>query len=176
MSRTYDLSTLNFLVVDDNSHMRTIVRTLLRGFGVTQVRETADAETAFEELRNHPIDVIILDYALDGLDGVEFTRLVRSAADSPNPYIPIIMLSAYSERKRITMARDAGITEFLRKPICAWDLYLRIVECIERPRPFVRTPTYFGPDRRRRPSETYKGPERRQTEETPIDAEPEAAA
>ena len=175
MGKIYDLSTLNFLVVDDNGHMRTIVRTLLRGYGVTRVREAADAETAFEELRNHSVDVVILDYALGTLDGVEFTRLVRTAPDSPNPYIPIIMLSAYSERKRITSARDAGVTEFLRKPICAADLYLRIVECIERPRPFVRTATYFGPDRRRRRSETYKGPERRVAEQVTIDDDQEAA-
>ncbi|MEO1197673.1 MAG: response regulator [Pseudomonadota bacterium] len=165
MSKTYDIRRLTFLVVDDNSHMRTIMRTLLRGYGATQVYDAADAETAFVELRTQPIDIVILDYALGTLDGVEFTRLVRTAPDSPNPYVPIIMASAHSERKRITQARNAGVTEFLCKPICARDLYLRIVECIERPRPFIRTATFFGPDRRRRKSDAYKGPDRRVAEQ-----------
>ncbi len=164
MAKKYDLSDLSFLLIDDNNYMISIVKTLLRGFGVHEIHEAHDAAEAFEEFRNVPIDIILLDYAMDTLDGIEFARMVRTADDTPNPYIPIVMLSAYSERYRVTDARDVGITEFLRKPICAQDLHERIIQVIENPRPFIRSPKYFGPDRRRIDSSNYKGDERRKAE------------
>ena len=161
MGKQYDLSSLSFLVIDDNNYMLSIIKTLLKGFGVHRIYEASDAAEAFEEFQNSQMDVVIVDYALETLDGIEFSQLVRTANDSPNPYVPIIMLTAHSERQKVEEARDAGITEFLRKPICASDLYRRIIEVIERPRPFVRSKTYFGPDRRRRVDENYRGTERR---------------
>lgn len=149
MAKKYDLSDLSFLIIDDNNYMLSIIKTLLRGFGVHDIHEAHDAAEAFEEFSNLPIDIIFLDYAMTTLDGIEFARMVRTADDTPNPYVPIIMLSAYSERYRVTDARDVGITEFLRKPICAADLHQRIIQVIENPRPFIRSPRYFGPDRRR---------------------------
>ncbi|PCI87149.1 MAG: two-component system response regulator [Hyphomicrobiales bacterium] len=164
MAKKYDLSDLSFLIIDDNNYMISIVKTLLRGFGVHEIHEAHDAAEAFEEFRNVPVDIILLDYAMDTLDGIEFARMVRTADDTPNPYIPIVMLSAYSERYRVTDARDVGITEFLRKPICAQDLHQRIIQVIENPRPFIRTPRYFGPDRRRIDDKKFKGENRRVNE------------
>lgn len=164
MAKKYDLSDLSFLIIDDNNYMISIIKTLLRGFGVHEIHEAHDAAEAFEEFRNVPVDIILLDYAMDTLDGIEFARMVRTADDTPNPYVPIVMLSAYSERYRVTDARDVGITEFLRKPICAQDLHQRIIQVIENPRPFIRTPRYFGPDRRRISDANFKGEERRVNE------------
>lgn len=92
---------------------------------------------------------------------------MRTADDSPNPLVPIIMLSAYSERSRVTAARDAGVTEFCCKPITAKEMFSKIVAVINEPRPFIRTRTYFGPDRRRNDPDKaiYKGPERRKTQQ-----------
>lgn len=160
-TKVYDLSELSFLVIDDNAHMISIIKTLLKGFGARKIHEATDAADAFEEFRATHVDIILLDYALDTLDGVEFAQLVRTAKDSPNPYIPIIMLTAHTERHRVEEARDAGITEFLCKPICATDLFKRIIEVIEYPRSFVKAGGYFGPDRRRMPSDNYRGKERR---------------
>ena len=174
MVKKYDLSDLSFLLIDDNNYMLSIIKTLLRGFGVHEIHEAHDAAEAFEEFRNVQIDIIVLDYAMDTLDGIEFARMVRTADDTPNPYIPIIMLSAYSERYRVTDARDVGITEFLRKPICAQDLHERIIQVIDNPRAFIRTPRYFGPDRRRTNNINYKGEERRKNDlkfEKPIKTE-----
>lgn len=174
MAKKYDLSDLSFLLIDDNNYMLSIIKTLLRGFGVHEIHEAHDAAEAFEEFRNMPIDIILLDYAMDTLDGIEFARMVRTADDTPNPYIPIVMLSAYSERYRVTDARDVGITEFLRKPICATDLHSRIIQVIENPRPYIRSPKYFGPDRRRVVMPNFKGEERRQKDlkiEKPVKTE-----
>ncbi len=170
MKKNYDLTELSFLVVDDNTHMLSIIKTLLKGFGIRRIHEATDAADAFEEIRATHVDVIILDYALDTLDGIEFAQLVRTAKDSPNPYLPIIMLTAHSERHRVEEARDAGITEFLCKPICATDLYKRIIEVVEHPRSFVKMGSYFGPDRRRRSDDNYRGAEKRVADIDPFDA------
>lgn len=161
MAKSYDLTELSFLIIEDNSHMLSIIKTMLKGLGIQKIYEATDAADAFEEFQETHIDIIILDYSLETLDGVEFCRLVRQAKDTPNAYVPIIMLTAHTERVRVTEARDAGITEFLCKPICAKDLYHRILETIEHPRPFVRSATYFGPDRHRHDPETFHGKERR---------------
>jgi len=161
LNKSYDFSGLSFLVVDDNAYMISIIKTLLTGFGVKKVYEATDAADGFEEFRTSLIDVIILDYAMETLDGIEFTRLVRTANDSPNRHVPIIMLSAHSERSRVIEARNAGVTEFMCKPICAKDLFRRIVEVVDRPRDFVRTNSFFGPDRRRHSLEAFTGTEKR---------------
>ena len=161
MAKKYDLSSLSFLVVDNNNYMITILKTLLRGYGIHKICDARDAGSAFEELQNNPVDIILLDCVMDTLSGIEFTRLARTAKDSPNPYIPIIMISAYTERSRVYQARDVGITEFIQKPLSATSLYNRIIHTIEFPRQFVRTPGYFGPDRRHSNKLNYEGEERR---------------
>jgi len=95
------------------------------------------------------------------MDGIKFTRIVRNHEHSPNPFVPIIMISGHTEKHRVEAARDAGVTEFLAKPISAKGLYQRILNVVANPRPFIKTKTYFGPDRRRNTNNAYIGPERR---------------
>ena len=161
MPKKYDLSDLTVLVVDDNNYMVSIVKTLLRAFGITRIRKAGDAMLALDELRMSKVDIIIVDCAMPTFNGIEFTRMVRTASDSANPYVPIIMLTAYTERFRVEEARDAGVTELLRKPISAFDLYLRLIEVVEKPREFVKASGFFGPDRRRHESEGFHGSKRR---------------
>ena len=155
------LSRISALLIDDNRHMITIVKTILRGFGVGRFYEAADAAEAFDIFRAEAIDLIIVDYLMDILDGTDFVKLVRTADDSPNTFIPIVMLTAYSEKSKVLAARDAGVTEFCCKPVTAKELYGKIVSVVNNPRPFVKTPSYFGPDRRRKDSGSYTGVERR---------------
>lgn len=156
-----DFSGLRFLVIDDNAHMRRIVRTLLHGFGTREVHEAEDGAAGLEAFVHHLPDILIVDWVMPIFDGLEFSRMIRQPGNNPNPYAPIIMLTGHSERGRVLTARDAGVTEFLAKPISAKGLYERIVNVIANPRPFIKTATYFGPDRRRGVSQTYTGPERR---------------
>ena len=94
-------------------------------------------------------------------DGLELTQMIRQPGANSNPYVAVIMLTGHSEKKRVTAARDAGVTEFLAKPISAKALYQRIVNVVANPRPFIKTKSYFGPDRRRNVNPNYVGPERR---------------
>ena len=93
--------------------------------------------------------------------------MIRQQGANANPYVPIIMLNGHSEKKRVVAARDAGITEFMAKPISAKSLYQRIVNVVANPRPFIKTKTYFGPDRRRNVNSNYVGAERRKASESP---------
>jgi CheY-like chemotaxis protein len=163
LSKEYNISDISFLVVDDCKYMRLIVRTMLSRFGVRKVIEASDAIEALEVLKTNSVDFVIVDQQMEPLDGHEFVRLVRTAGDSANPFIPIVMLTAHTKRETVVQARDAGITEFLGKPVCAKDLYLRIIETLDHPREFIRSSSYFGPDRRRSLGDNYKGPERRRS-------------
>jgi len=152
---------LRFLVVDDNAHMRRILRTLLHGFGARDVYEAEDGAAGLEAFTHYLPDIVIADWVMPIFDGLELTQMIRQPGSNANPYAPIIMLSGHSEKKRVVSARDAGVTEFLTKPISAKALYERIVTVVVHPRPFIRTKSYFGPDRRRSTNANYVGPERR---------------
>jgi len=152
---------LRFLVVDDNLHMRRILKTLLHGFGARDVVEAEDGASAFELFTQNNPDIIFLDWEMPLFDGLELIQMIRQPGAHSNPFVPIIMLTGHTERTRVTAARDAGITEFLAKPISAKGLYHRVFSVAAHPRPFIKTATYFGPDRRRTTNASYTGPERR---------------
>lgn len=156
-----NLDKLTILVLEDNSHMALILREVMRGFGLRDIREARDAATAFEIIKDNHIDIALVDQNLGDLDGHEFIQLIRTADDSPNPYIQIIMVTAHGDRKTVMEAIRAGANEFIVKPVTPSDLYAKLRQCIERPRQFVRTGDYFGPDRRRRQDPVYRGPWRR---------------
>lgn len=169
-----DLSKMSALVVDDNAHMIQIIRSMLLGFGITKTYESRDAAEAFDMTQTEAIDVIIVDYQMPILDGLEFTQMVRTAKDSRNPFVPIILLTAHTERSRIFAARDVGITEICAKPINAKQLWLKIAAVVNNPRPFVRANSYFGPDRRRRETEPPKKERRKDAVVVPDEADTNA--
>ena len=162
----YNLEPLKFLVVDNNQFMRTLVRNVLHALGARHIEEASDGTDAYARLATFAADVIICDWQMSPMDGTDFVRLLRKGTDSPNPFVPVIMVTAHTEAHRVAKARDAGVTEFLAKPISARRLYSRIRAIIAHPRPFVRAQSFAGPDRRRR-----KGPDskrrKRRKQDTP---------
>jgi CheY-like chemotaxis protein len=153
------------MVIDDNRHMTNLVVEILQALGIRKFKAVSDAAKAFKELQHFSPDVIIVDWNMQPLDGMDFVRLVRTAKDSPNPYVPIIMLSGYTEYLRVTEARDAGVNEYLAKPISAKALYQRFASIIDNPRSFVRTKKYFGPCRRRQDQGPPRGVAERRVNE-----------
>src|SRR6201997_1223736 len=156
-----DFNRLRFLVIDDNAHMRRILRTLLHSFGTREVYEAEDGASGLEAFTPIIPYIVIPDWVMPIFDGLELTQMIRQPGANANPYVPIIMLTGYSDKKRVIASRDAGVTEFLAKPISAKSLYERIFNVVANPRPFIKTRTYFGPDRRRNVNPNYVGPERR---------------
>lgn len=167
----YPISHLTVMVVDANPHMQSIVRTILRGFNIPKSIEAASAEHALEELAASNVDLIITDYRLPMMDGLELARIIRTAKDSKNRYVPIIMLTAHASRELVLQARDTGINEFLTKPVSAKDLHQRMVQTVHFARPFIKAAGYIGPDRRRRDDPRYSGKERRRDKHRPVEQE-----
>jgi two-component system, chemotaxis family, chemotaxis protein CheY len=164
----YKLQDIVVLLVDDNRHTRALIRDLLRVMGVGRVIEATDGMTGFQQLRASEPDIVITDLMMQPVDGLQFVRMVRNERRSPAPFIPIIMVTGFSDKQRVEEARDAGVSEFLAKPVTIEALNARIETIINRPRPFIRTGDFFGPDRRRR--EEMPPPEGdRRADEAPYD-------
>ena len=157
----YRFERLRVLVVDDNVHTRKLVITILQAFGVVQIHEADNGESAWTEMREFNPDVVLLDWVMEGMSGIELAKTIRSSPACPNPFVPLIMLTGYTSAEHVREARDAGINEFMAKPVSAKIMMSRLIAVIEHPRPFVRTKSYFGPCRRRHDAEDYSGPERR---------------
>ncbi len=157
----YSFEQLQVLIVEDNKHMRALLRAMLNVAGIKHIQEAASGDVALDLLHRSPCDIVFSDMSMSPMDGLTFTRTLRADRTSPNNFVPIIMITGHTERYRVEQARDAGVTEFLAKPVTAQALFARIAEIVERPRPFVRTDAFFGPDRRRKAGEQYEGPLRR---------------
>ncbi len=170
MSHDFRDQEISALVVDPAPYIRALIREFLKVAGLSPVLESPDTSDALQKLHARPVDMVFCELATEPLDGLEFTRMLRQADDSPNPYIPVIMVTGHTEMANVTAARNAGVTEFLGKPFTPKGLYSRVKAVIWRPRPFVRTKTFFGPDRRRRWEQDYQGEERRRM--TPAEADP----
>src|SRR3954453_16198574 len=138
-----DFNKLRFLIIHGNVAMGRIVRTLLHSFGARDVHEAEDGAAGLEAFTQYSPDIILADWAMPIFDGVELTQMIRQPGANANPYVPIIMLTGHSERKRVVAARDAGVTEFLAKPISAKSLYQRVLNVVANPRPFINTKSYF---------------------------------
>lgn len=168
----YRFDRLKILVVDDNAHMRKLVVTILQAFGAIQIYEADNGERALAILRDTNPDVVILDWMMEGLSGLDVVKQIRTSPNTPNPFVPVIMLTGHTHIDHVRQARDAGVNEFLAKPVSVKAIMTRLISVIEHPRPYVRTKAYFGPCRRRRGADEYRGPERR----APADAATNVAA
>lgn len=162
----FDGRRLRVLIIEDNQHVRTLLRTVLHTLGVTTILEARDGEEALAVLRTSPADLLILDWKMKPMDGLSFALKVRRSADSPAPAVPMIMVTGHGEDSLLRDARDAGVDAFVTKPLSARALISRIAEVLSRPRPFVRGGGYVGPCRRQRGAD-YGGPERRARRDLP---------
>lgn len=143
-----DFEPLSFLIVDDSAHMRSILRTILLGFGSRRIAEASDGAEGLELFtQGHP-DIIITDWEMPVLSGPEMIQLIRNPNAAHNAFVPIILLTAYSERRRMLQAKGFGVHEILRKPVSPASLYQRVRSILLEPREFLRTPFYFGPQPR----------------------------
>jgi CheY-like chemotaxis protein len=144
---------LTILVVDDSPYMLRLLSSLLSALGVGEVVTAADGEEAWSKFLKYKPDVVLTDAAMQPTDGFALTRRLRSIGSRELGVVPVIMVSAHSERSSVERARDAGISDFIRKPVSARALYERLVDVINRPREFVESASFTGPDRRRRDTE-----------------------
>ena len=156
-----DFNRLRFLVIDDNAHMRRILRTLLHGFGAREVYEAEDGAAGLESFTHYVPDIVITDWAMPIFDGLELTQMIRQPGANANPYVA----DHHAHRPFGEKTRNGGAR-------CRHHRIPRQADFGERAlpahrqrgrqsAPFIKTKTYFGPDRRRNVNPNYVGPERR---------------
>ena len=165
---TSEIAHLSVLVVEDVRATRVIVRTILRSFGINDVVEAADGQEALSVLGQRHIDVVISDLCMEPMDGVEFTRRLRTPRNGLNPYVPVLMVSGHTEVACVRDAIAAGVTEFLAKPIIPANLEARLLAIVRSPKKRVSSKNYCGPDRRRSTRENHKGPRRRASDKAGV--------
>lgn len=133
-----DLSELSVLVIDDNSHMRSLFRAILSGFGVRRVLEAGDGSDGLAMMLDRKPDLVICDWVMSPLNGAEFLSILRSDTDPLIATTPVIMVSADARKPVILRALDLGIHEFLAKPVSPAMLYQRMQRVLTEHRPFLR--------------------------------------
>lgn len=144
--------------------MRELVCSVLDTLGVGRVYTAENGEQGFTVFCNKEPDIVITDWLMLPVSGIELVEKIRRDKQSPNKTAPIIMMTGFSAMPRVAQARDYGTTEFLVKPFSANDLATRVAYVINKPRDFIKSEKYFGPDRRRLKLDNYKGPFRRETD------------
>jgi len=164
--RPSDISGLKVLVADDHAATARLITDLLRAAGVRHVEIAVDGLRARETLRAWDPHILFTDWNMPLMDGLALTRSIRRAAvvaDKmiPNPQIPVIMLTATRSAREVETARLAGVNEFVIKPFTPASLLARLQAVLTKPRPFIVSDKYVGPDRRRRAEISYSGPMRR---------------
>ncbi len=110
------LAKLRILIVDDEVHTRRLLRSVLEQFGFRDMHEAVDGTTAWDRLVKYGADLIFCDMEMRPVGGIAFTRRVRTDPESPNPTVPIIMLSGHNEEIRVHKALEAGVDEYIVKP------------------------------------------------------------
>jgi CheY-like chemotaxis protein len=139
-TRKFDPETLRVLVVDDNAQMRGILQSMLRAFGVRTVTLAVDGSDALAHLERRQFDIAICDWLMEPMDGYDFVRAVRRSDDPGLRDLPIVMLTGQAEMRQVLAARDAGVTEYLLKPISAGVLWARLAAAFVRGGPVPADP------------------------------------
>jgi CheY-like chemotaxis protein len=126
-----ELKDIRVLVVDDQENMRRILGALLRAFGFLHIRECEDGAKALEAVPQFRPDIIVTDFCMPHLDGIAFARQVRALKDQGLAHAPILMVSGHAHMKQVMAARDAGVNEFLAKPVNGQCLAERVTRIIQ---------------------------------------------
>ena len=123
-------SNTKFLVVDDFSTMRRILRNLLKELGYLNVDEAEDGNSALLKLRREPFDFIITDWNMAGMDGLQLLKEVRT--DETLRHLPVLMVTAEAKRENIVAAAQAGASGYIVKPFTAATLDEKMGKIFEK--------------------------------------------
>ena len=169
MSHAYSLKNFRILAVEDYPFMADLISSMLREFGVGHIIQAINNQEAKEVLTmfnsessnsRNAVDIVITDWLMPEGDGPELLKWIRNHRKAQIKFLPTILCSAYASEDIVRMARDVGANEALVKPVSAIKMARRILHVVDNPRPYVKAPSFFGPDRRRREGK-FKGEDRR---------------
>jgi CheY-like chemotaxis protein len=148
------------LLVDRDSYTRGLIVQMLRGFGIESTVAVDTGAGAEAHLKNHHTDLCIIEAVLPDMSGADLVRWIRRDQKEPARFIPILVLSGYTQIRTISACRDAGANTVLKKPVSPKALFDRITWMARVSRAFIEVEDYAGPDRRFKavppPDWTYK--------------------
>lgn len=177
-SRAFVPSDTRVLVIDESGYSRAVIMEVLRGVGTQNDNVVFQSAKRFLEMESHapPPDVILVVHGNENPPDFEFIKTLRRMDNANYSEQPVIFLSAMATPSNIVAARDAGADEFVTRPVSPAQLSRKIKKVIEAPQPFISSPDYIGPCRRRKTSSPYAGPERRSKYDTQAPSERSTAA
>ena len=156
----WDYSDLAVHFVDDYRSMHLTMRSMLLAMRIRDFTCYSDPRESIKRMEVRIPDLIITDYYMSPIDGIQFARMIRKEDACADQFVPIILLTGYATSSLVERARDNGINGVLAKPLSINLLYRRISAIVEENRPFIQGQEYFGPDRRRK-ERIFDGPDKR---------------
>lgn len=136
------------MVADDHDYTRTIIAEILRGAGVREISGVSSGYEVLEDLPRVQPQLLITDWAMDGMDGNELARAIRTGPKKLRE-IPIIMMTGEARRSVLELARDSGVNEYVTKPLSSEGIISRVRKVTTQKRAFIEIRSYIGPCRRR---------------------------
>lgn len=121
---------LKFLVVDDFSTMRRIIRNLLKELGYSNVDEAEDGQSALGKLKRENFDFVITDWNMPGIDGLQLLQAVR--ADDSLSKLPVLMVTAEAKKENIIAAAQSGASGYIVKPFTSATLDEKLTKIFEK--------------------------------------------
>lgn len=143
------LKGIKVLLSDDDKLTVKLVSDTLKVFGITNIVCTYTGKQFKTEIAKRKFDLMIIDWKLGSFDGCDFLIKLRNDSNAKNRFTPLILLTGKGTVDEVKKARDSGITEFILKPFSVKKLREKLIEIVEKPRDFIISRNYTGPDRRR---------------------------
>src|SRR5690554_4445650 len=119
---------MSILIVDDYKTMLRIIRNLLKQLGFDNVDEASDGSTALQRLRDKPYNLVISDWNMEPMSGLQLLKEVR--ADARLKDLPFIMITAESKSENVVAAKQAGVTNYIVKPFNAATLKSKLTAVV----------------------------------------------
>ena len=152
--------TVRALVCDSTRHASELLASMLRVAGFRHITVAGSVSAFAEHIGRGTFGIAFVSDQPEALSGAELVRGIRATEAQKGRYTPIVMMFSDATQRSIVEARDAGVTDFIRKPVSPAILAIRVEQVLSQPQPAVTSPLYNGPDRRRREA-AFKGGDRR---------------
>jgi DNA-binding response OmpR family regulator len=159
-----NLRNVTTLLVDRDHFTRGLVAQMLRGFGMDSPTVCETGAQAKHHLLHHYADLCIIEAALTDMASADLIRWIRRQEKGPFRFVPIIVMSGYTQLRLVSAARDAGANLVVKKPVSPQNLFDRISWVARTVRPYIETGDFIGPDRRFRDIAPPDGVHRRETD------------
>lgn len=139
---------VSVLLVDRNNYSRGLVAQMLRGFGVQSVISCESGAEAQDQLKTNAVELCVIEADLPDMTGAQLINWIRRENKEPLRFVPILVLSGYTQMRLLSTNRDAGANLLLKKPLSPQALFDRLAWLARTPRSYIETKNYVGPDRR----------------------------